>query len=95
MSISKLKAVAVFVAAFLVFQFSNNAGFAGEDQTAEPKDTRADNSGSIDYARRGDFDKVIADFTDATRLDPQDADAYFNRANAYGMKGEFDKTREG
>ena len=41
--------------------------------------------------RKGEFDKAIADFTEAIRLDPRRAEAYWGRAHAYAKKGEFDK----
>ena len=43
---------------------------------------------------RGDFDKAIADFTEAIRLDPKDAQSYQNRGVAYGKKGEKAKAEE-
>jgi len=39
----------------------------------------------------GDFDKAIADSTEAIRLDPTLAGAYNNRGLAYAEKGDFDK----
>ncbi len=42
---------------------------------------------------KGDFDKAIADFSEAIRLDPKDADAYFNRGRAYEKKGETERAR--
>lgn len=39
----------------------------------------------------GDYDKAIADFTEAIRLDPKYAVAYNNRGSAYSSMGEFDK----
>ena len=40
--------------------------------------------------QKGDLDKAIADFTEAIRLDPKYAQAYYNRGYAY-WKGDFDK----
>ena len=39
----------------------------------------------------GDWDKAIPDFTEAIRLEPKAADAYYNRGVAYRKKGEPDK----
>ena len=41
--------------------------------------------------RNGDYDKVIADCTEAIRLNPKDANAYSRRACAYVLKGDHDK----
>jgi tetratricopeptide (TPR) repeat protein len=38
-----------------------------------------------------DYDKAIADYTQAIRIDPQFATAYSNRGSAYGMNGDYDK----
>jgi len=40
---------------------------------------------------RKEYDKAIADYTKAIRIDPKFASAYSNRGSAYGMKGEYDK----
>ena len=41
--------------------------------------------------RKAIFDKAIADYTEAIRLDPKFAQAYNNRGGTYYGKGEFDK----
>ena len=40
---------------------------------------------------KGECDKSIADFTEAVRLNPQSASAYFDRGRAWYFKQEFDK----
>jgi tetratricopeptide (TPR) repeat protein len=45
------------------------------------------------YAWKNWTDKAIADFTEAIRLDPKAADAYYNRGNAYGHKGDTEKAK--
>ena len=45
-------------------------------------------------ADRGDFNAAIAAYGEAIRLDPQSADAYFNKGFAYGQKGDYDKAIE-
>jgi Flp pilus assembly protein TadD len=37
---------------------------------------------------KGDFDKAIADYTEAIRLNPQCAEAHYGRGVAYEKKGE-------
>ena len=43
------------------------------------------------YFDKGEYDKAIADCTEAIRLGPKHAKFYYNRGNAYGRKGEYDK----
>ena len=38
-----------------------------------------------------EYDRAIADFDEAQRLDPDNADIYRNRAIAWGITGEYDK----
>ena len=41
--------------------------------------------------REEDYDRAIADFTEAIRLDPKDDWAYYYRAQSWNAKGEYDK----
>ena len=41
------------------------------------------NERGFSHAEKGDHDKAIADFTEAIRLDPKDADAYYYRGFSY------------
>jgi tetratricopeptide (TPR) repeat protein len=43
------------------------------------------------YRRKGEYDRAIADASEALRLDPQLAPAYFTRGEAYRRKGDFDR----
>ena len=38
-----------------------------------------------------EYDKAIADFSEAIRLDPKSATAYDRRAGAYEAKGNYDQ----
>ena len=40
---------------------------------------------------KGDDDEAIADYSESSRLNPKDADAYNNRGNAWSNKGDYDK----
>ncbi len=40
------------------------------------------------YGKKGEFDRAIADFGRAIKLNPKDADAYNNRGLAYENKGD-------
>jgi len=43
------------------------------------------------YYHKGDYDPAIADFSQAIKLQPDDAAAYYNRGNAYYYKGDYDQ----
>ena len=47
-------------------------------------------SGDIHF-RRGEYDKAIADYTEAIRLNPKDAEERCNRGSVRYAKGEYDK----
>ena len=55
-----------------------------------PRAWAFNNRGSA-YGRKGDYDRAIADSTEAIRLDPKDAHAYNNRGHAYYGKGDYDR----
>ena len=40
---------------------------------------------------KGEYDKAIAHYSEALRLNPKDADAYYNRGIAWERRGEYDK----
>ena len=44
----------------------------------------------IAYKAKDDYDRAIADYTDAIRLDPKNDTAYDRRGDAYRAKGDFD-----
>ena len=41
-----------------------------------------------EYNSLGQYERAIQDFDEAIRLDPQDADAYYNRGVVYGRIGK-------
>lgn len=41
------------------------------------------------FAEKGDWDHAIADFNEAIRLNPKDAEAFSGRAAAYEAKGDL------
>ena len=43
------------------------------------------------YGRKGAYDRAIADYTNAIRIDPEHAGSYVNRATYYDQKGEYDR----
>src|SRR5262249_4812755 len=48
------------------------------------------NRANVHKARK-DYDRALADFSEAIRLDPQDPDAFFNRASIYRGKKDYAK----
>jgi len=48
-------------------------------------------SSGIAYIKKGDYDRAIADLTQAIRLDPNYADAYISRGSVYNEKGDYDR----
>jgi len=45
----------------------------------------------VDASGRGDYDRAIASFTEAIRLDPKYVPAYVNRGDIYKTRGDYDK----
>jgi tetratricopeptide (TPR) repeat protein len=43
------------------------------------------------HSRRGQYEEAIADYTEAIRLNPKNAAAYFGRGNAYSELGEYEE----
>jgi len=46
---------------------------------------------AVAYRETGQWDKAIADYTEAISLDPDDADIFNSRGNAYYGDGQFDQ----
>jgi tetratricopeptide (TPR) repeat protein len=45
----------------------------------------------VDYIKKRDYDKAIADYSEVIRLDAGYAEAYHNRGTAWARKREYDK----
>ena len=81
------------------------AAIAGNPDLAIQHCTRAIESGKLSgeplarlhyrrgtgWAAKGIYDRAIADYDTAIRLDPKFADAFYNRGNAWSNKGESDR----
>ncbi|HEX2726211.1 MAG TPA: tetratricopeptide repeat protein, partial [Beijerinckiaceae bacterium] len=69
----------------------------GVAMAAERRDQADAASASIYFDRgyahslKDDFDRAIADFTEAIRLDPKYISALFSRGVTYYNKGDFDR----
>jgi tetratricopeptide (TPR) repeat protein len=46
------------------------------------------------YQLLGEYDKALLDFTEAIRLDPEDAEVYFARAASERALGQMKKAQE-
>lgn len=66
-----------------------------QSKQRSPKDlpTALNNRGNAYYAKK-DYDRAIADYSEALRLEPKFALAFFNRSSAYRDKGENDRAIE-
>jgi tetratricopeptide (TPR) repeat protein len=57
-----------------------------------PRALQSQRTQAISAANRavteGDYDRAIADYNEAIRLDPKDVNAYIYRGFAYGAKGD-------
>jgi tetratricopeptide (TPR) repeat protein len=74
-----------FAFAAVLVAFSSLALFA-DDLTSEDYVIRGNAS-----AKEGAIDKAIGEYNEAIRLDPQYAQAFYNRGIAWYGKGELDK----
>ena len=45
----------------------------------------------VEWAAKGDFDRAIADYDAAIKLQPRAADTFYNRGNAWANKGDPDR----
>ena len=57
----------------------------------QPKIALSPTTIGVAYYDKGNFDRAIADFNDAIRVDPECAPAYNNRGVAFYDKGDFDR----
>jgi tetratricopeptide (TPR) repeat protein len=57
----------------------------------QDQDAVSYNNRGVAWAGKGEFDKAIADYTEAIRLDPKYAAAFYNRGMAWDDKGDNDK----
>jgi tetratricopeptide (TPR) repeat protein len=48
----------------------------------------------VAWGGKSDYDRAIADYTEAIRLDPKNANAYNNRGNAWDYKKNHNKAIE-
>ena len=56
-----------------------------------PDNPSAYHGRGLAWHQKREYDKAIADYDEAIKLDPKNALAYSNRGDAWRMKGEYDK----
>jgi len=71
--------------------FGGRAETDDKIKPAELTSAEAYNDRAIEFANNGEFDKAIADFAEALRLDSYKAEYYVNRGVAYSRKKEYNK----
>src|SRR5207248_11488514 len=62
-----------------------------EHAPAVADDAEAAYRRGLAHAEKKEYDRAIAEFTEALRLDPKHAKAYFQRGLAHTDKGEYDE----
>jgi tetratricopeptide (TPR) repeat protein len=73
---------------------SGDAAIRACDQAIRqnPRGAQSYTNRGIEYAKKGDLDRALADFNKAIELNPKDAEAYNNRGIAYRGKGDLDRS---
>jgi len=62
-----------------------------KEEKAKKEEAKKEFEKGNQFYDKGEYDKAIACYTEAIRLNPKFDDAYSNRGHAYGAKGEHDK----
>jgi len=60
----------------------------------DSNDAAAYKNRGLSYAKKGQYDQGISDFTKALEINPRLAPAYYDRGAAYFFKGQYDKAWE-
>jgi lipoprotein NlpI len=61
------------------------------EQLSQEKLAKTFHSRGVEWIGKGDYDRAIADYDEAIRLDPQDPLAYYNRGVAWHGKHDYDR----
>ena len=67
---------------------NEDRAIASEEIKLDPKDAAQYRCRGLQYYIKGDYDRAIADYSVAIRLDPEESIVYLLRANAYIRKDE-------
>src|SRR2546423_5056169 len=77
-------------------QAARKKAAASQPQTnarPNPKDPGGHSAKGVEFAKKKEYDKAIAEFTEAIKAEPNDAKNYFNRATAYRGAGKMEEAR--
>src|SRR5215204_1440714 len=88
----KIYRIFLIIAVCLVFNASKTFAQCGADGE-QPCGSQQDfhNNRGVEYAdTKRDYDEAIREYTKAIELNPQFAEAYYNRGIAYSDKKEYD-----
>jgi Tfp pilus assembly protein PilF len=85
----KKKTVLFLAAAAVLLAVACNKAAAQKQPT--PKTAEDYQTRGLEYLNNGNYDRAIADFTQAIKLDPNDTIVYNNRVTAYYEKGDYDQ----
>ena len=69
----------------------DTVGKPAPSPAADPKDAAGYNRRGIAWSEKRDYDRAIADYTEALRLNPKYHFAYYNRGIAWRNKGDADR----
>ncbi len=78
-----MKKLIVVLAVLLLVALPLISACGGDDGGLTEAEEHSDKG--VEYRRQGRFDDAIAQFTKAIELDPNLAEAYFNRGNTYAI----------
>src|SRR5438105_10670043 len=58
-----------------------------------PNDPGGHSAKGFEFAKKKEYDKAVAEFTEAIKAEPKDPMNYFNRATAYRGAGKMEEAR--
>jgi Tfp pilus assembly protein PilF len=85
------RAVCLGLIAAAVALFFSACGSTSPATGGRQADAEAHYNQGVAYYKDKDYDRAIAEFTEAIRIDPNDAEAYFRRGAGYGSTGDYDQ----
>jgi tetratricopeptide (TPR) repeat protein len=81
----------IFSLVLLLIVFIGMLLYLGCATTSEEKNVTEFNKQGFDYAKQGQYDQAISDFSKALEINPRNTEAYYNRGIAYYNQGRYDQ----